>query len=92
MIIFPKHITGRPDCLSISIPRNIVSTFGLTPDEYFSVTLKNKDLNLNIQFNKLIRKCGSEDLIIYIPLKLYTEENKDKLKKGMLVNVFLEEV
>jgi hypothetical protein len=64
----------------------------LTPDEYFSVTLKNKDLNLNIQFNKLIRKCGSEDLIIYIPLKLYTEENKDKLKKGMLVNVFLEEV
>lgn len=83
---------GRADRLSISIPRDIVSTFGLTADQYFSVTLKNKEANLNLQFNKLIRKCGSQDLIIYIPLKLYTGENKDKLKKGMLVDVFLEEV
>ena len=76
--------------MSISIPRDIVQTFGLEADVYFNVTLRINDST--IQFKKLLRKCGTVDLIIYIPMKV-AQENKDKgLVRGALADVTLEEV
>lgn len=76
--------------MSISIPRDIVQTFGLEADVYFNVTLGIKDET--VQFKKLLRKCGTKDLIIYIPMKV-AQGNKDKgLVRGALADVTLEEV